>query len=227
MQPIGVVHSPFKEKFGIPRQPGLAPLAQADLELFSPYDSPDAVEGLEGCSHLWVVFLFHRGHAGWSPKVRPPRLGGNRKVGVFATRSPRRPNPIGLSVVRLLECRPGRLRLAGVDLLDQTPVLDLKPYVPYVDRVDDASNALAQDPPEPLRVEFSDEAQRSCLARTQSLGLPLDQLVVQLLSQDPRPAYQQLDSERVYGMRLFDFDLRFRFPEPGKVYVQELVNCTE
>jgi tRNA (adenine37-N6)-methyltransferase len=133
--PIGIVHSPFKEKFGVPRQPGIATAARATLELLPPYDREEALEGLSGFSHVWLVFVFHATAAqGWQPSVRPPRLGGNVRVGVFASRSMFRPNPIGLSVVELegYGREDGRLVLhvKGADLIDGTPVLDIKPYIP-------------------------------------------------------------------------------------------------
>lgn len=134
-QPIGVIHSCFKEKFGIPRQSGLVTAAQATLELHAPYDCPEALVELEGFSHIWVTFVFHQSmRDNWKATVRPPRLGGNQRIGVFASRSPFRPNPIGLSAVQLesIDCKDGhcQLQLRGADLLDGTPVLDIKPYVP-------------------------------------------------------------------------------------------------
>ncbi len=129
--PVGIVHSCFKEKFAIPRQPQLAPAARGVLELLPPFDQGDAVEGLEQVSHVWLLFLFHQAlEEKPRLKVRPPRLGGNKSMGVFATRATHRPNGIGQSVVRLEGVEPGRLLLSGIDLLDGTPVLDIKPYVP-------------------------------------------------------------------------------------------------
>src|SRR5690606_22553065 len=156
----GSTRSCFKEKFGIPRQPGLAPLARGRLELLPPYRDPAALEGLETCSHLWIQFVFHaNSRTQWKPKVKPPRLGGNTSRGVFATRSPVRPNPIGLSVVRLAGITRVQdkcwLELSGIDLLDGTPVLDIKPYVPYVDCIPDAVNRLAPAAPALLPVNFS------------------------------------------------------------------------
>ncbi len=149
--PIGIVRSCFREKFGIPRQPGLAPAARATLELLPPHNQPAAVRGLEDFSHVWLVFVFHGVPASrWQPTVRPPRLGGNRRLGVFATRSPFRPNPIGLSVVALDRIVTGQgrvaLHLSGVDVLDGTPVLDIKPYLPYADRVPDRDRRFRQRP---------------------------------------------------------------------------------
>ena len=160
-EPVGVIHSCFKEKFGIPRQPGLAPDARAVLELLPPYNRAEAVRGLEGFSHVWLSFIFHAclGEP-WKPTVRPPRLGGNRRLGVFATRSTHRPNPIGLSAVELekIEAAPGRvlLHLKGVDLLDGTPVLDIKPYLPYSDNIPGALGGFAPEmPAAPFEVSFA------------------------------------------------------------------------
>ena len=213
LAPIGVVRSCFREKFGIPRQPGLAPAARATLELLPPYNRPAAVRGLEGFSHVWLVFVFHAIPAGrWQPTVRPPRLGGNRRLGVFATRSPFRPNPLGLSAVRLERVTTGRgsviLHLAGIDLLDGTPVLDLKPYVPYADCIPTATGGFASDaPPSALAVEFSPAALAVCAAWPEG---DLRELIAQLLTQDPRPAYGRTDpAPRHHGMKLFDFDVRW------------------
>jgi len=213
---IGVVHSPFKEKFGVPRQPGLVPQIQATLELLPPYDRAEAVSGLEGYSHVWVQFLFHKAQRDeWQPTVRPPRLGGNRRVGVFASRSPFRPNPIGLSVVKLegVDCSGGKvvLELSGVDLVDGTPVLDIKPYVPYVDSIPGAVPGFAPTPPASvLKVCFSSTAKGQLERRPD--GPKLQEQIMALLETDPRPAYlgrgQQQD--RVYGIRLYEFDLRWQ-----------------
>lgn len=220
-QPIGIVHSCFTEKFGIPRQPGLAPSARGQLELLPPYNDPQVLEGLEQCSHLWLQFVFHQPPApAWKTRVRPPRLGGNKSLGVFATRSPLRPNPIGLSVVRLesIERQGGKLwlELSGLDLLDQTPVLDIKPYVPYTDALPQAHNGFAEAPPEPLRVVFSARALQQCHSLSQASGQNWESLVRELLQQDPRPQYQALDPQRVYGMSLKGAELRWHYqPDPA------------
>lgn len=208
--PIGAVHSCFREKFGIPRQAGLAPAARATLELLPPYNQPATVRGLEGFSHLWLIFLFHGIPVGqWRPTVRPPRLGGNQRLGVFATRSPFRPNPIGLSAVRLehIAITPGQivLHLAGVDLLDGTPILDIKPYLPYADSIPTAQGGFASDAPAVLRVDFSPSALNVC---AYSPVADLQELISQLVRQDPRPAYDKLDAPSShYGMKLFDYDV--------------------
>jgi tRNA-Thr(GGU) m(6)t(6)A37 methyltransferase TsaA len=211
---IGLVHSCFQEKFGIPRQPGLVPLAMAEIELLPPYDDPDALEGLDTCSHLWVQFVFHANkREEWKPKVKPPRLGGNKTLGVFATRSPVRPAPIGLSVVRIegIEQRENKvfIRISGIDLLDGTPVLDIKPYVPYTDRVLSAENTFAPAPPEPIPVDISADLMAFCIAYWKRTGTDLAGLITQILQQDPRPQYQTPEPERIYGMKLFDLDVRW------------------
>lgn len=225
--PIGVIRSCFREKFGIPRQPGLVPAARATLELLSPYSQPVAVRGLEDFSHLWLVFVFHAIPAGrWQPTVRPPRLGGNRRLGVFATRSPFRPNPIGLSVVKLddIAIRQGQvvLHLAGVDLLDGTPVLDIKPYLPYSDCIRDSTGGFAPGMPEMgLVVEFSPAANRFCAAWPG--GGDLRELICQILRQDPRPAYERADpTPQCHGMKLYNLDVRWETRE-GVAQVTEIV----
>lgn len=215
-QPIGVIRSCFKQKFGIPRQPGLVTAAQATLELYPPYDCPEAVAELEGFSHIWVVFVFHQAlRENWKATVRPPRLGGNQRIGVFASRSPFRPNPIGLSAVSLerIECNGGhcQLQLRGADLLDGTPVLDIKPYVPYADALPEARGGFAaQAPVSELTVHFSDAAERQCAALEAS-GIPdLRLLIEQLLRADPRPAYcAERETRQTFGMRLYDFDVQW------------------
>jgi len=209
---IGIVRSPYKEKFGIPRQPDLAPSAHAMLELLPPYDQPDCVRGLEAFSHVWVTFVFHQtAGRGWQPLVRPPRLGGNAKVGVFASRSTHRPNPLGLSLVKLagIDTRNGvRLRLQGTDLLDGTPVLDIKPYIPFVEALPDAVGGFAEAPPPRLSVHWSARAQAD-LAALAEAPPELAALIEEVLAQDPRPAYQN-DPQRGYGVRLYDYNVRFR-----------------
>jgi tRNA-Thr(GGU) m(6)t(6)A37 methyltransferase TsaA len=216
-EPIGILHSCFKEKFGIPRQSGLIPEAVGRLEILPPYNRPEAFQELEGFSHLWLTFVFHATpHGPWSPKVRPPRLGGNRRVGVFASRSPFRPNPLGLSVVELrgIDTAANRvsLELGGIDLLDQTPVLDIKPYVPYSDAITEARAGFAPTPPgQPIELGYSASAQ----AALEALDLPfadhLRRLLRQILEHDPRPAYRQDEQTvKTYGMRLYDLNIRWQ-----------------
>ncbi|MGL6160940.1 tRNA (N6-threonylcarbamoyladenosine(37)-N6)-methyltransferase TrmO [Microbulbifer sp.] len=218
MTPIATVHSCFGEKFGVPRQPLLADASRAAIELLPPLNTPDAVAGLEQNTHLWVIFQFHRADGQWSAKVRPPRLGGNKKLGVLATRSPFRPNNIGLSVVRLLEVRlkpKVELIVGGADLVDGTPVLDIKPYIPYADAVAEAQSAFADAAPQMLPVFIPEEIMQKARAFRDDWDTDLPRLIEQLLSQDPKPAYQKPDPQRIYGMQLCGFNLRWRYTESG------------
>jgi putative methyltransferase, YaeB/AF_0241 family len=219
---IGEVQSCFKEKFGIPRQPGLAPSARARILIYPEFARAEAFAGMDGCSHLWLQFVFHANEATWRPKVRPPRLGGNKALGVFATRSPNRPNPIGLSVVSFLGCIKEEtgffIDIGGVDLLDGTPILDIKPYVPYSDAISDAINKIAPVAPQLLPVSFSDEAAEFCVVEDRKHGdkTPLENLIREVLQQDPRPQYQALDSGRIYGMRLWDLNIRWSYRQSDR-----------
>ena len=208
IHPIAHIHSEFPTKFGIPRQSGLAPSLRAEI-LFEPeYRVAEAVRGLEAFSHVWLIWQFSQAvRQGWSPTVRPPRLGGNKRMGVFATRSPFRPNNLGLSSVKLEEIRldPQRgpvLLVSGADLLDGTPILDIKPYLPYVDSHPDAVGGFA-DPVKDLRLE---------VVCPPSLLEPLPprqrEALLQVLEEDPRPSYQQ-DPSRVYGMVFAGWEVRF------------------
>ena len=227
VSPVGIVHSCFKEKFAIPRQPHLAPAARGVLELLPPFDQGDAVQGLEQVSHVWLLFLFHLALEDRPRlKVRPPRLGGNQSVGVFSTRATHRPNGIGQSVVRLERVEPGRLHLSGIDLLDGTPVLDIKPYVPYADSVAEAHNGMADAPPPLIPVDWQDAALRQAQQHALRLGEPLVQLIEQCLAQDPRPAYQQPQPDRRYGARFWDLDVHWHYPEPGRIRVLDVQTAT-
>jgi len=222
--PIGFVRSCFKEKFAIPRQPQLAPAARGVLELVAPFDQGDAVQGLEQVSHVWLLFLFHQALEDKPRlKVRPPRLGGNKTMGVFATRATHRPNGIGQSVVRLEKVEAGKLWLSGIDLLDGTPVLDIKPYVPYADSLPHARNDMASGAPEAIAVEWADTALVQAHSHATRLAEPLVALIEQCLAQDPRPAYQVPAPEREYGVRFWDVDVRWHYPRPGTICVLEVV----
>ncbi|TLX58100.1 tRNA (N6-threonylcarbamoyladenosine(37)-N6)-methyltransferase TrmO [Stutzerimonas nosocomialis] len=224
VSPIGYLRSCFQEKFAIPRQPRLAPAARGVLELVPPFDQAHALEGLEQVSHVWLLFLFHQALESQPRlRVRPPRLGGNQMVGVFATRSTHRPNGIGQSVVKLDAIEPGRLWLSGIDLLDGTPILDIKPYVPYADAIAEASNGMAAEAPDAIAVEWSEQALQQARQHGQRLGEPLAELIEQCLAQDPRPAYQTPTPERRYGTRLWDVEVRWHYPSPECIRVLEVV----
>ncbi|WP_163577423.1 tRNA (N6-threonylcarbamoyladenosine(37)-N6)-methyltransferase TrmO [Halomonas faecis] len=232
LTPIGHLESDFPDKFGIPRQPGLAPAARAVLTLAPPYDDPLAVRGLDAFSHLWLTFLFHRSPPRWTPLVRPPRLGGNAKVGVFASRSPSRPNRLGLSLVELLDIdtRHGvRLRLGGADLVSGTPVLDIKPYLPWTESRPEARGGYANAAPQRLGVRFSAAANATLATRPD--GDSLRDLIEQVLAQDPRPAYRNGSESRIYGVRLRDVDVRFcaeaNAVGPSWLHVVEIVPAHE
>lgn len=218
LEPVARVSSPFGEKFAVPRQAGLAG-GEGSVVLLSPYDDPRMLEGLEGFSHIWLIFRFDRSTSrAWRPRVRPPRLGGNREIGVWASRSPFRPNFLGLSAVRLLgiEIDPEpTLRVAGLDLVDGTPVYDIKPYLPYADAIVDASGGFADQAPDArLAVRFTYAAEAD-LTRIGDGGVLRD-LIVQVLALDPRPAYRSdADPEHVYGALLSGRNVRWRVDDAG------------
>jgi tRNA-Thr(GGU) m(6)t(6)A37 methyltransferase TsaA len=216
-EPVGFIRSCFTEKFGIPRQPGLAPHATARIEMEAPFCRPEAFRRLETFSHVWILFVFHQSHLHhWKPTVRPPRLGGNQRVGVFASRSGFRPNAIGQSAVKLICVNRAKgqveLLVGGADFLDGTPVLDIKPYLPYCDAVSDANSGYLPDQPTPHRaVVFSSEAATACSRFEHARRPDLKQLITELVTLDPRPGYRQAPRSRAYGMRLWDLNVRFRF----------------
>ena len=205
---IATIYTDFPGKFGLPRQAGLAPSLRGRIVMEKEFRRAEAFRGLEGFSHIWLIWGFsgNRDHD-WSPTVRPPRLGGNVRLGVFATRSPFRPNGLGLSCVRLvgLQKEAGlgtTLLVAGADLMDGTPIYDIKPYLPYADCIPEASGGFAPGPDSRLAVLFPDGLKEK---------LPPDRLaaLTEVLAQDPRPPYQE-DPDRIYGMSFAGHEIRFR-----------------
>ncbi len=198
IEPIASIKTCYQEKFGVPRQPGLVSDAWGQITFEPHYRDSDAVRGLEGFSHLWVIFVFHQTSGKqWKPSVRPPRLGGNKKMGVFASRSPFRPNPIGLSCLEIERIDYDNLHgpvihVRGVDLVDGTPIIDIKPYVPYADSIAQAIGGFAQDRPQSLHVCWRNNSDNAIDSATK-------QLIEKSLSLDPRPAYQQNNDQREYG----------------------------
>ncbi|RMA81286.1 tRNA (N6-threonylcarbamoyladenosine(37)-N6)-methyltransferase TrmO [Umboniibacter marinipuniceus] len=212
---IGVINTPFDSKFAVPRQARLAAGARGVIVLDDDYSDPNFVLGLEGCTHIWVSFVFHLVGASDKPTVRPPRLGGNERVGVFATRSTHRPNPLGLSVLKLDKVVLGgrtEIHVSGVDLVSGTPILDIKPYVPYVDSVADATYLMADQPPRTLKVVWTDQARNEFELISAKLNLTDMTGVEQILAQDPRPSYHN-DEARVYGVSLEGIEFKFTVSE--------------
>lgn len=213
---IGIVSSPFKEKFGIPRQPALAKSIVSEIIIVPPYNRIEAFKALETFSHLWLSFIFHQNIRNeWKPSIRPPRLGGNKKIGVFASRSSFRPNNLGLSVVELVEVKhlKGEIRIAirGADLVDGTPIVDIKPYIPYTDAITDANAGYANEAPEkPLNVKFSSESLKQ-LNSLNAQRYPNFKLIIDdVLTADPRPAYKNSNDPKIYGVKLYDFDIKWK-----------------
>ncbi len=226
--PIGVIHSCFKQRFGIPRQPGLVKSARGWIEFFPPYDRQEAFVGLQSFSYLWVVFLFHqslKNRDGFV--VRPPRSAGRRKLGVFATRAPSRPNQLGQSVVTLedVEVAQGKVRLylKGVDMVEGTPVLDVKPYLPCVDVQKNACGGFAHTAPKiALVVEFSVQAVED-IERLEDLYPDLQQLIGDVLQHDPRPAYYCRGTQKSeFSIQLYDLDVYWQMLEDKRVRVMAI-----
>lgn len=206
IKPIGEILTPFKEKFGIPRQSGRAKSAQGKILFYPEFSDINAFSGLEEFSHIWIIFDFNKAHKdNFSPTVRPPRLGGNKRMGVFATRSPFRPNSLGLTVAQLIKIEKEKNRVAvyvkGIDILDGSPIYDIKPYIPYADSVCDAVGGFSDDKKHhKLNVEIPNEISKK-------IPEEIRKLLKECLSDDPRPAYQ--NDERNYSLRLEDYDFSF------------------
>lgn len=219
IEPVAFFRSPLKEKFGVPRQAGLVPVLKGEVRFVAPYDSPEAVRGLEEFDYVWLVWGFSlNGVQEFSPTVRPPRLGGNKRVGVFASRSPFRPNGLGLSCVKLESIEKGVLKVSGADLVDGTPIYDVKPYIEYADsRTGIRSGFVDYNIWPTLEVEIPDKV-------LQLLGPDTAGVLSSLLSHDPRPHYQD-DPERVYGLCFGSYNVKFR-AEGKKVFVLSAESIT-
>lgn len=213
MDVIAHIRTDFTTKFGIPRQSGIIDDLKAQIIFTPKYRDPSALRGLEGFTHIWLIWEFSEAiREEWSPTIRPPRLGGNKRMGVFATRSPFRPNPIGLSCVKLdrieLNTPDGPvIHVAGADLMDGTPIYDIKPYVPYADCHPEAAGGFSDAVREyALEVDFPEEL----LAR---MPESKHAAIIEVLSQDPRPGYRHNDPERVFGVAFAGYDIRFKVEE--------------
>jgi len=205
IKPIARIRTDFPDKFGIPRQSGLLDMLESRIVFEEEYRVPEAIRGIEEWSHLWLIWQFSEAiREDWSPTVRPPRLGGNTRVGVFATRSPFRPNPLGLSCVKLVRAENGELIVTGADMVDGTPIYDIKPYLPYADSRPEACGGFAQVVfGEKLTVDFPPELLGKFPEAKRTAA-------VKLLSEDPRPAVRAKDTERIFGLRFAGFEIKFR-----------------
>jgi tRNA (adenine37-N6)-methyltransferase len=222
LRPIAILRTPFAEKFGVPRQSGLIPEAEGLVEFLPEFSSDDFTRGLTAFSHVWLITGFHE-NPPWTgtATVRPPRLGGNERVGVFASRAPNRPNSLGLSLVRLLTVEAGALRVAGIDAVDGTPVYDVKPYLPWCEAVPEATADWAQVAP------FARESAAVILAPewVALIGEPTAALVRQILRLDLQPAYQA-DPTRTYGMTLAGWNIRWRTRPDHALEVYDITRPT-
>ena len=214
VKPIAVVRNCFREKFGVPRQGGLVQSAVGEIVLLPPFNRREWLDGLEQCTHIWVLFWFHLVDASRSKSsVRPPRIGGNERMGVFATRSMFRPNPIGLSALELCDISETNqelvLKVRGADMVDGIPVIDIKPYVPYCDAIEHARCQWAMQPPQTIGVEFEPAVEEKIRRLGEQRQLPLAAVIVETLAQDPRPAFHREQPQRIYGALLWDWDVQW------------------
>lgn len=228
LTPIGQISTPYQQKFAIPRQPGLVSSALGCITLTGTENHQEMVRGLSEFSHIWLLFIFHANKKQeWKPLVKPPRLGGNKKVGVLATRSTFRPNPLGMSVVKLEKVEvinnTVKIYVSGVDLLNQTPIVDIKPYIPYSDSLPNASASFAQTEPEQQFIITYSQDARQQLIDYQKEYPELMMLINQVLGQDPRPAYKKpVKDNNEYGMTLYTVNIRWRLVSFDTIEVFEL-----
>ena len=234
---IGILSSPYQQRFGIPHQAGVSQGLNGIIKLKPEADFKTALRGLDTFSHIWVMFVFHS-HGGkkWKPSIRPPRLGGNKKVGLFASRSPHRPNPIGISAVKLekidLEAKGGpEIHVSDVDLLDGTPILDIKPYVPLADKIDSANSGWADIPVPRYQVMISNDAENDFKKLDPDSQLALKSHAISMIELDPRPAFQKRkipvhspDSQgKKFGLDVLNFDVKYEIKNEGFCITNVLV----
>jgi tRNA-Thr(GGU) m(6)t(6)A37 methyltransferase TsaA len=230
MEPIGYLKSSFVDKFGTPRQPGLAANSRAELKIRADLQPELALQGLEGFSHVWLIFVFHKNESSrYHAKVHPPRLGGE-SMGLFATRTPHRPNPIGLSLVEVIKVEKDTVTLGGVDLIDGTPILDIKPYLPAIESKPDARVGWTGEVPQRnIQIEFSPEAEATLKAWQQKQEVDLKKHIQEVLALDPRPNVykgyegQQSPYRQEHRVRLFDGDVHFEFLSAELVRVLRII----
>lgn len=226
VKPIAHIYTDFHDKFGVPRQSGIAEETVGKIVFEKEYSSPTAFVGLEGYSHLWLIWYFSLSdnHGSWSPTVRPPKLGGNRRVGVFATRSPNRPNPIGLSSVKILKIEHDTqdgtvIYVSGADIVNNTPIFDIKPYLPYTDSHPDAKSGFSQNKDEGrVNVNFDDTVFSCVPADTKAA-------IISVLQQDPRPSYKS-GGDRVYKMDYSNYKVMFSF-DNGQIQILQIIDLND
>lgn len=208
--PVAIIKNGYNEKFGVPRQSGLAPRIKSEIIFLKEFRDENLIRDIEQYSHLWLIWGFTENNGEWSPTVRPPKLGGNKRVGVFATRSPFRPNSLGLSVVKLEEIKNSEngkvLVVSGADLVNNTPIFDIKPYLPYVDSIEDAKGGFSE--------EFKDDVLKVNIPETIKRKLCSEDIeeITSILSLNPKPQYQS-DEERIYGLSYKNFEVKFKCNE--------------
>lgn len=228
IEPIAEIRTPYQTKFAIPRQPGIVSAAKGTIHFHAPFNDTNMLRGLEQFSHIWVLFCFHENaEQGWKSLVRPPRLGGNKQAGVLASRSPFRPNSIGMSLVALdaveIDGAQGVLHVSGIDLLDRTPIIDIKPYLPYSDIQPNATGGYAETKPQLIEVSIPAKIKQQ-LEQIENTYNGFRTLVEQVLAQDPRPAYRKgKPDDKTYGVTLYHYDIKFTYPAVDRLEITEVM----